>query len=263
MARVCSRYRIKTASAPSPISGIFTFTERCTWPGLSVDESCEANGYADLGRCTGNARSPIARASYRKRSGDFLCNRANHSDTHRGGRSAHIYILGKNPSQKGFKAGYKAVAMLRVHQPGARYLIIGPDGGDLSDVQSLVADLELTDAVEFYGPKDFSDIRKIAVSGSFYLQTSEMEGMAMSVVEAMQLGLVPVVTPVGESARYCRDGYNAIVVRDDTEAVAAVLQLLDNVERFQTLRTNAMAIWRDKALYKDDVIQACHEVLKV
>ena len=85
----------------------------------------------------------------------------------------------------------------------------------------------------------------------------------MSVVEAMQLGLVPVVTPVGESARYCRDGYNAIVVRDDAEAVAAVLQLLDNVERFQTLRTNAMAIWRDKALYKDDVIQACHEVLKI
>ena len=44
-------------------------------------------------------------------------------------------------------------------------------------------------------------IKKLA-NASFYLQTSKFEGFAMSVVESMMMGLVPVVTPVGEIGRY-------------------------------------------------------------
>jgi len=44
----------------------------------------------------------------------------------------------------------------------------------------------------------------------FLLQLSNHEGMALAVVEAMNCGLVPIVTPVGEIKRYSRDGINAI-----------------------------------------------------
>jgi glycosyltransferase involved in cell wall biosynthesis len=44
----------------------------------------------------------------------------------------------------------------------------------------------------------------------FLLQLSNNEGMALAVVEAMNLGLVPIVTPVGEIKRYSKDGFNAI-----------------------------------------------------
>ena len=44
----------------------------------------------------------------------------------------------------------------------------------------------------------------------FLLQLSNYEGMALAVVEAMNCGLVPIVTPVGEIKRYSTDGKNAI-----------------------------------------------------
>jgi glycosyltransferase involved in cell wall biosynthesis len=44
----------------------------------------------------------------------------------------------------------------------------------------------------------------------FLLQLSNREGMAVSVVEALSSGLVPIVTPVGEIGNYSKDGLNAI-----------------------------------------------------
>jgi glycosyltransferase involved in cell wall biosynthesis len=44
----------------------------------------------------------------------------------------------------------------------------------------------------------------------FLLQLSNHEGMALSVVEAMNAGLVPLVTPVGEMKRYTKDRENAL-----------------------------------------------------
>lgn len=44
----------------------------------------------------------------------------------------------------------------------------------------------------------------------FLLQLSDHEGMALSVVEAMNCGVVPIVTPVGEIANYSVDGMNAL-----------------------------------------------------
>ena len=48
--------------------------------------------------------------------------------------------------------------------------------------------------------------------------------MAFSVVEAMQLGLVPVVTAVGEIRAYCHNGQNAVRIETDEQAVEDVLQ---------------------------------------
>jgi glycosyltransferase involved in cell wall biosynthesis len=123
--------------------------------------------------------------------------------------------------------------------------------------------LGLGDAVQLLGGMDFSAIRLVADEASFYLQTSVLEGMAMSVVEAMQLGLVPVVTPVGEIAHYSHHGENAVVVTDDVAAVADVLALLEDDERYQAMRKQAMATWADKPLYKDSVLAACREVLGI
>jgi glycosyltransferase involved in cell wall biosynthesis len=91
----------------------------------------------------------------------------------------------------------------------------------------------------------------------FYLQTSIYEGMAMSVVEAMQLGLLPVVTPVGEIGSYCRDGGNAVVVNNDERAVADVLHLLTDPAAYGTLRQQAIEEWLDKPLYRESVLAAC------
>jgi glycosyltransferase involved in cell wall biosynthesis len=87
--------------------------------------------------------------------------------------------------------------------------------------------------------------------------------MAMSVVEAMQLGLVPVVAPVGEIRRYCRSAVNAVVVGDTDEAVAEVLRLLADANAWRALREGALATWRDGPLYADAVAAQCRRLAPV
>ena len=85
------------------------------------------------------------------------------------------------------------------------------------------------------GPKPQEEIRAVAREASFYLQTSVDEGTAPSVVKAMQSGLVPIVTPAGEIARYCRDGENAVVIRDKETAIRAVFALLSVPDHYRAM----------------------------
>jgi glycosyltransferase involved in cell wall biosynthesis len=157
----------------------------------------------------------------------------------------------------------KIFAKIQHHQSDARFFVIGPDGGDLANIRGIVDVLDLHEKVLFLGSKDFDQIQTIASGASFYLQTSEIEGMGMSVVEAMQFGLVPVVTPVGEIIQYAKNAENAVVISDDERAVSDVLELINNDHRYKKMREKAIQTWRNKPLYKDSVIAACREVLKI
>lgn len=150
-------------------------------------------------------------------------------------------------------------AVHRVHR-GARFSVIGPDCGERSKLEAWCAHAGLSQAVHFIGPLSSEAIREVARDHCFYLQTSDYEGMAMSVVEAMQLGLVPVVTPVGEIRAYCRDGENAIVVGDVGAAAADVLRVLDDPARWRALRRQALETWRGAPLYRDAVAAACRRL---
>jgi len=164
---------------------------------------------------------------------------------------------GRLHKQKGILRSLKLFAAIREIYKDSKYIIIGPDGGFSAQANTLVSNLNLNNSVEFLGPKNFEEIRVIANSASFYLQTSEFEGMALSVVEAMQIGLVPIVTSVGEITHYARHGVNAIIVQDDAKAIIDILTLLQNTTIYTKMRNNAMSEWLDKPLYKEDMLKAC------
>jgi glycosyltransferase involved in cell wall biosynthesis len=146
----------------------------------------------------------------------------------------------------------------------ASFIIIGPDCGDLKSVRNLVSNLKLSSAVHFMGPLSFDNIKILSANASFYLQTSELEGMALSVVEAMQLGLVPIVTPVGEIKNYCVDGFNAIfITKNNWNAIDNVRLLLSNVEDYNKFRYNSISSWNNKITYKDDVFNKCLDPVTV
>ena len=139
--------------------------------------------------------------------------------------------------------------------------MIGPDGGELARIQKIVHNIGIADAVSFTGKKDFDEIKQLAEDASFYLQTSELEGMAMSVVEAMQLGLVPVVTPVGEIGTYCQHKKNSLLITSDQDTVKDVLDLLlSTPQQYENLRSKAIATWADKPLYSESIVQACLDI---
>jgi len=168
---------------------------------------------------------------------------------------------GRIHHQKGLARALMILSRVHQRRPDAVFFVIGPDGGDLSRLQKLKDKLSLGASVQFLGAMDFNGIKTWASQASFYLQTSELEGMGMSVVEAMQLGLVPVVTPVGEIAHYACPEDNAVIVTDNEVAVADILALLDDQTRYESMRTRAIATWVEQPLYNDSVLVACREAM--
>lgn len=168
---------------------------------------------------------------------------------------------GRINAQKGLDRAIRIFATIRRHYPLAEFTVIGQDRGGLKGLQTLCDSLQIGSAVRFLGARDWNGIAAEAASHSFYLQTSNFEGMALSVIEAMQMGLVPIVTPAGEIGNYCRDGVNAIIVKEDQEAAEKVLALLADGERFKSMAQSAQSEWAGVTSYRDSVLSACQEAL--
>ncbi len=167
----------------------------------------------------------------------------------------HFVFWGRLIAAKGLDRALRVIGALRARGVAARFTIVGPDEGEGAALKAQAADLRIADAVTFAGASDRAGIAQAAAEASFYLQPSRFEGMAMSVVEAMSAGLVPVVTPVGGIADYARDGENALVYDgDDAEGVAArVAALLAHPTRFGAMREAAIATFAGRGTYADSI----------
>lgn len=169
---------------------------------------------------------------------------------------------GRLQPQKDLPRALDLFAALHRQMPQARFTIFGPDRGEGPRIRARIAELGLAEAVDLAGPLDHEALFARARGASFYLQTSREEGMAMSVIEAMALGLVPVVTPVGEIAHYATDGANALHVTASPEAEAArLLALLDDPARYRAMARAARATWAGQRLYAQDFTAACDRLL--
>jgi glycosyltransferase involved in cell wall biosynthesis len=168
---------------------------------------------------------------------------------------------GRLHQQKNLIRALRLFSLIRARQTDAEFLLVGPDGGQRAHLEQQVAALGLSDAVRFTGAIERELIFALSREFSFYLQTSEVEGMAMSVIEAMQLGLVPVVTPVGEIKHYCQDGVNAVFVSQDEAAASQTIALIGNAARFRQMANAAAQTWQTKRLYREDLMDACGQLL--
>lgn len=146
--------------------------------------------------------------------------------------------------------------------PKAAFKIIGSHQFDYDAINQYCVDQKLTNSIHFYEEMEFEEIEKLAEESSFYLQTSKFEGFAMSVVESMMMGLVPVVTPVGEIGRYC-NSKNSIIVYSNMEAVRDIVLILRNNINFSQKSNLATQTWIGKTLYRESVIKNCNRMVSV
>lgn len=145
----------------------------------------------------------------------------------------------------------------------ASFDIWGPDGGEYTSLKTQTAKSNLKHAVNFKGVARQDQLAEIAAENCFYLQLSRVEGMAMAVVEAMQLSLLPIVSRVGEIGTYCQHNHNAIIVEDPDNPIAAVndvISLLEDVPRYRRLQAKSYEHWAGHTLYKDDIFLAINEL---
>jgi glycosyltransferase involved in cell wall biosynthesis len=101
----------------------------------------------------------------------------------------------------------------------------------------------------------------------FLLQLSNHEGMALSVVEAMNAGLVPLVTPVGEMERYTKDMENALWLNkpfdDNLDKLAQkVKEVIDSPDLYYKLSLSASKTFEGHKKYTDALVEVINKHLK-
>ncbi|SFM34555.1 glycosyltransferase family 4 protein [Shimia aestuarii] len=168
---------------------------------------------------------------------------------------------GRLQSEKNLGLALEVFAAVHQLLPDSKFDIFGPDRGSLDELQEQVAELKLGDAVRFLGAVPQEDLLTNACGYSFYLQTSLFEGMAMSVIEAMAMGLVPVVTPVGEIPSYCHDGHTGIHVTTSGETAQRIVELISQPGSWREMSSRAADRWAEARLFQDDYRDACDNLL--
>lgn len=172
----------------------------------------------------------------------------------------NLIFWGRLSTQKRVDKAIILFSQILEKKPNLNFYIYGPDDGDLENLQRIVNSLKITDKVKFMGPKKPGLYPAEALNSKFFINTSSNEGMAIAVTEAMQLGLVPIVTPVGEIANYCTDGENSIYYNDKT--VDKVISLMNNLSDYEKMSRKAVAYWSNVSTYSDDFKSNCLRLIR-
>jgi glycosyltransferase involved in cell wall biosynthesis len=173
----------------------------------------------------------------------------------------NFIFWGRIGREKGLDRSIIIFSKILKFYPQATFTIIGSDGGTLNEIKAKCEELKLDNSVNFYNEMDFFDIEISAKNASFYLQTSLYEGAAMSVMESMKLGLVPIVTPVGEISRYCNRS-NSVIVRSNNEVVRDVVMILQSEELYDSLSLQASLKFKSQVSYVDSIVTSSEKMVR-
>lgn len=148
-------------------------------------------------------------------------------------------------SNRNFEPHYNVGDVLRAFRliqsqiPEARLLIAG-SGSEEKDLKKLASELKLENT-EFLGRIENGEMPKIYEKADIYLNSSIVDNMPLSFIEAFSCGLPIVSTNAGGISYICKNGETALLVeKNDNEALAReAVRLLEDQELAQKIIQNA------------------------
>lgn len=133
--------------------------------------------------------------------------------------------------EKDFPTLLLAVPEILARVPEFRLWIVG-DGPERSRLEALVSGLGLSRSVELLGER--SDVPELLAHAGFFVTSSLTEGVSLTLLEAMAVGLPIVATRVGGNPEVVQDGFTGrLVPPGDPEALAfAITQFCQHRNRW-------------------------------
>jgi glycosyltransferase involved in cell wall biosynthesis len=120
--------------------------------------------------------------------------------------------------EKDFGTLLRATAIVLREFPQFRLRIVG-DGRERGALERLSAELGLTSVVEFMGER--SNVPALLATAGFFVSSSRTEGISLTVLEAMSVGLPVVTTAVGGSPEIVVEGTTGwLAPAEDPQALA-------------------------------------------
>lgn len=166
-----------------------------------------------------------------------------------------VISVGRLDLPKGFPDLIRSFLAVREAHPRAALVIAG-DGPMSGDLDALVEELHLQDAVFLLGQRD--DVPRLLAAGDLYVSSSHWEGLPVSILEAMACGLPILATAVGDIPHVVVPEAGVLVPPHQPEQMAEeIVALLSNPGQLETMgaaarmhiqRNYSPGIWVHKLL---------------
>ena len=143
-------------------------------------------------------------------------------------------FVGRLIANKGPDVALEAFRMVNGRSPNTRLLFVG-DGPMLPMLQRSVHAHRLEKAVEFLGMRD--DVAEVLRQADVFVRPSQIEGMPLTILEAMATGLPVVACDVGGVREVVAHGVTGLVVAPGSTALVAdaMLELLMHPKKRQAM----------------------------
>lgn len=132
----------------------------------------------------------------------------------------------------------RAVAIVVQKRPDFRLMLVG-DGKERAALEALTVELGLTQHIQFLGER--RDIPALLAQAGFFVSSSKTEGISLTLLEAMAVGLPIVTTAVGGSPEVVVPGVTGLLAPPlQPQALAqAMLKMLEDAPRWPTMAAAA------------------------
>lgn len=132
--------------------------------------------------------------------------------------------VGSVSVRKGQLQLVKAMAELPVEIRKKVHLTIVGGGNEYEECQQLINTKSVEEIVTMTGPRN--DVVDILKEQDVFLLPSQLEGMPMSIIEAMRQGLYIMATDTGGISEMIGEGYGELVTRDPKELAASITHVV-------------------------------------
>lgn len=145
----------------------------------------------------------------------------------------------------------KVLKIIVKSNPYTQLVLIGK-GPEEARYRSLVQELDLTNNVQFI--PEFNEITEIIDKIDIFVLISDVEGMPLTLIEALYYGKPVIVNDVGSTSELVENNFNGFLIdKDDLQSIAAkILLIMDNLNIFREFSINSRKLYDRK--YKPDKI---------
>lgn len=149
----------------------------------------------------------------------------------------NIIHVGRFSTAKNHSALIDAFFLVRKEYENAKLHLIGE--GDLQiDIKSKVDKLDLNEDVNFIGKTN--EVYKFMIKSDLFILPSFWEGVPISLIEAMAVGLPIIASPFGGITSMLTDKKNALLVIPEPRLIAdAILKLIESKDLRKFIGINA------------------------
>lgn len=151
-----------------------------------------------------------------------------------GPKPVDLILTARLSTEKRIDIFLQAVRLVADRLPGVQAVIVG-DGDLRTELEQMAVELNVQNNVTFVGHQH--DVEKWLGRSKIFVLTSDLEGLALSVIEAMMAALPAVVSNVGDLADLVEEGMNGhLVPRRSPQLLAdRLIELLSDGEKLRAL----------------------------